>query len=49
MKKIYERPDAAVTVFGSADMTNAITISSVFTLKEVAKDDDNTVTFPAAQ
>ena len=46
MRKFYEKPEAAVTVFSSTDMTNAIALSSVLNLTNVPKTDDNTVTFP---
>ena len=49
MKKIYEKPEAAFTVFSSADMTNAVSISSVLDLGKVKKTDSNTVSFPNEQ
>lgn len=49
MKKIYEKPDVAVTVISSADMTNAIVLSSIHDLTAVEKTKDNTVTFPTEQ
>ena len=47
MKKIYQKPEAALTVFGSRDITNAIVLSSVTDLTKVKKTDENTVTFGA--
>jgi len=43
MKRTYETPELNVTVFSSLDSTNAITVSYVSALSDVAKSDTNTV------
>ncbi len=44
MKK-YEKPEAVIVTFDSVDGTNAITTSTVSSLKDVKKNSNNAISF----